>query len=84
MITKITLLHLCLSKSHGNHSNHLYGKNGNSKLFKEFGFFKGIWQLEHENQQRLEILRQQRESLVNNLYQKSRNLMTNNIINVED
>jgi len=55
----------------------MYGKNGYSELFEELGFFKGIWQLEQENHQGLEILRQQQESPVNNFYQKPRNLMTN-------
>lgn len=64
--------------------NYLYRKNSCSKLFKEFGFCKGIWQLEQENQQGLEILRQQGESLVNRLYQKSRNLMTNKRIKMKD
>lgn len=64
--------------------NNLCRENSCSKLFKELGFYKGIWQLEQENQQGLEVLRQQGESLVNNLYQKSRNLMMNKRINMKD
>lgn len=73
-----------MSKSYGNHGNHLYEKIGYSKLFQKIGFFKGIWQLEQENEQGPEILRQQEESLVNILHQKSRNLITNKRINVKD